>query len=210
MFIAIEGPEGSGKSTLSDGLTALYQKRGFEVVQSREPGGTPVGEEFRRVLKDPRYQGKFPPLAELFGFLAARAAFLEGVVVPALAEGKIVITDRYSLSTMAYQIAGRGLPEERCMPAIQLAEGDYSPFYVVLLVSPEVGLKRKKDQNDDKDRFAQENVEYHHRIKEGYRRYASFVRGFTLDADYMDQADVLRVVSQRLEHTFWETLHVGA
>lgn len=210
MFIAIEGPEGSGKSTLSDGLTTLYRKRGFQVVQSREPGGTPVGEEFRRVLKDPRYQGRFPPLAELFGFLAARAAFLEGIVVPALIAGKIVITDRYSLSTMAYQLAGRGLPEERCMPAIQLAEGDYSPFYVVLLVSPEVGLKRKSIQKDDGDRFARESIEYHRRIKEGYRRYASTVRGFTLDADYMTQDDVLRVVSQKLEYVFQEVLRRGA
>lgn len=173
MFIAIEGPEGSGKSTLSDKLTAFYRARGQRVVQTREPGGTPIGDKFRRILKDPKYQGQFPPVAELFGFLAARAAFVDGLVHPALADGKVVLTDRYSLSTAAYQIAGRGLPEAECLAAIKLAEGGMHPYYIVLLVEPEIGLARKRKQGDDRDRFAQEKLAYHRRVADGYFRYSA-------------------------------------
>jgi dTMP kinase len=199
MFIAIEGPEGSGKSTLVRGLVEAYQHRGLSVVFSREPGGTLIGEKFRRVLKDPAHQGKFPPLAEFFGFLAARAAFVEEVVRPALAEGKIVITDRYSLSTMAYQIAGRELPKKACLAAIRLAEGGVIPFYVVLLVSPEVGLQRKTKQGDANDRFAAEDLSFHRRVAAGYRYYGCLnnKRGhasIVLDTEPLSEAEVLNWV----------------
>lgn len=210
MFIGIEGPEGSGKSTLSDSLTLLYRRRGLKVEQSREPGGTPVGEDFRRILKDPVHQGKFPPLAELFGFLAARAAFVDGVVRPALAEGKIVITDRYSLSTMAYQIAGRGLPERECLAAIQLAEGGVVPFYVVLLVNSRRGLHRKAQQGDAHDRFAKEELSYHQRVWEGYWKYGQYVGALTVNTDKVDADTVFAVVKKELDGSYPQQLRAGA
>lgn len=198
MFLGIEGPEGSGKGTLAERLETLFRERGRVVVRSREPGGTEVGEEFRRVLKDPRHQGKFPPLSELFGFLAARAAYVQDIVKPALARGDIVITDRFSLSTMAYQIAGRGLPEAQSLAAIQLAEQGIHPVYIVLLVSPEVGLERKRKQGDDKDRFAQEALAYHRKVYEGYRHYGRRFGAITIDTDKLDPGQAFWEVQQQL------------
>lgn len=197
MFIAAEGPEGAGKGRLIANLAALY--RGVrEVIITQEPGTTPIGKEFRRILKDPKYQGTFPPLAELFGFLAARAVFVEQVVKPALAEGKVVLTDRFSLSTMAYQIAGRGLPEEPCMQAIQLAEGGVQPQYVVLLVSPEVGLARKKKQGDDGDRFAKESLDFHRRVHGGYLKYGQSQHAIVVDTDNLSAEEVFQKVRKQL------------
>jgi dTMP kinase len=202
VFIAIEGPEGSGKSTLAEHLVGEYKQRGLPVIFSREPGGTLVGEEFRRILKDPRYRGKFPPMAELFGFLAARVAFVEEIVRPALRDGYIVITDRYSLSTMAYQIWGRLLIEQECMFPIKLAESRIKPYYVVLMVEPEIGLRRKSRQGDADDRFAQEDLEFHRRVAEGYRRYAKREGGLLIDTDTMSQESVLDWVTLHLDRRF--------
>ncbi len=178
-------------------------------MQSREPGGTPVGEEIRAILKDPKYLGTFPPLTELFGFLAARAAFVENIVRPALAEGKIVITDRYSLSTMAYQIAGRGLPEAECMAAIKFAEGGISPFYVVLLVNQRRGLARKRRQGDAGDRFAQEDTEFHHRVWEGYWRYGEQFRALMINTDKVDSGTVFTTVRTALDQKFPKELRAS-
>jgi len=199
MFLGIEGPEGSGKGTLAERLETLFRSRGRVVVRSREPGGTEVGEEFRRVLKDPKHQGKFPPLSELFGFLAARAAYVQDIVKPALARGDIVITDRFSLSTMAYQIAGRGLPEMQSLMAIQLAEQGIHPVYIVLLVSPEIGLERKRTQGDDKDRFAQEELAYHRKVYDGYRQYGRRFGAIIIDTDKLDPERAFREVQLQLD-----------
>ena len=197
MFIVAEGPEGAGKSTLIANLAALYEGQ-HEVVVTREPGGTPVGEEFRRILKDPQYQGTFPAMAEFFGFLAARAAFVEQIVKPALSAGKIVLTDRFSLSTMAYQIAGRGLPERPCMEAIRLAEGGIQPRYVVLLARPQVGLARKKKQGDDGDRFAQEEVDFHKKVYDGYVKYGKSHGAIVIDTDHLSSEEVFQQVRAQL------------
>lgn len=206
MFIAVEGPEGCGKTTLTKRLSEMYRERGLDVLISREPGGTPVGEEFRRVLKDPKHQGSFPKLSELFGFLAARAAFVAGVVKPALDEGKLVLTDRFSLSTMAYQIAGRGLPERECLAAIALAESGVSPYYIALLVDPHIGLRRKADQGDAGDRFALESLDYHQQVHEGYRRYGRRFGAYIVGTDTLSAEQVFRAVQEHLDERFGKKL----
>lgn len=202
MLLAIEGPEGCGKSTLSKRLAAHYQALGQDVLVSREPGGTAIGEEFRRVLKDPRYQGQFPPLSELFGFLAARAAFVDGIVKPALDKGTLVLTDRFSLSTMAYQIAGRGLPEQECLAAIELAEGGVIPYYIVLLVDPHTGLRRKAIQQDADDRFAQESLDYHLRVLDGYRRFGRRSNAYVIGTNTLSAEQVFHAVREHLDDRF--------
>lgn len=206
MFLAIEGPEGSGKSTLVGHLAEVYRARGRDVLVTQEPGTTPIGKAFRRILKDPQYKGTFPPLAELFGFLAARAAFVESVVKPALDEGRVVITDRFSLSTMAYQIAGRGLPEPECLAAIQLAEGGVRVRYVALLVDPHIGIRRKRAQKDADDRFALESLGYHEQVLEGYQRYGRRYGAYVVGTSTLDTAGVLELVQQYLDQTFGKNL----
>jgi dTMP kinase len=109
-FIVVEGPEGAGKTTLVKRLVARLVPLGLDVVEVREPGGTPVAEAARRAALDAELDAA--PLSELFLMLAARADLVTKVIRPALEANKIVISDRYDLSTLAYQIAGRGLPAE--------------------------------------------------------------------------------------------------
>src|SRR5258706_1661146 len=106
LFIVLEGPEGAGKSTLAAALVATMQAQGVEPIAVREPGGTAAGELARQALLDPEHP--VGPVAELFFYLAARAELVDQVIRPALNAGRVVLSDRFSLSTEAYQIAGRG------------------------------------------------------------------------------------------------------
>ena len=110
IFIVVEGPEGAGKSTLVRWLGTMLRGEGREALTVREPGGTPIAEAARKLALKSRHDRAYA--AELFLFLAARADLVERVIRPALASGQIVIADRFGLSTMAYQVAGRGLPPE--------------------------------------------------------------------------------------------------
>src|ERR1700747_1293770 len=125
MFIVVEGPEGAGKSTLARWLGTRLVAEGLSVVTVRQPGGTPVAEAARKVaLKFPHAMS---PVAELFLFLAARADLVERVIRPALEAGQVVVADRFDLSTMAYQVAGAGLPAAQVSQAIRPPTGGLGP-----------------------------------------------------------------------------------
>ena len=166
-FIVVEGPEGAGKSTLVRWLTARLVAERLQVVAVREPGGTPVAEAARKVVLT--FPHAMAPAAELFLMLAARADLVERVMRPALEAGHIVVADRYTLSTLAYQVAGRGLPRAEVEAAIQVATGGLVPDKTLVLDVPvEVGRARQRRARKDRDRFEREGEEFHQRVRREY------------------------------------------
>ena len=167
LFIVLEGVEGAGKSTQARLLSEWFEELGLSYTLAREPGGTPVGEAIRRVVLD-RGELTMPPETELFLILAARAAFVRGVVGPALEEGKVVLADRFDLSTFAYQGFGRGLDLGPVEEANAMATGGLCPdLYLVLDLAVETGLERKGGVKTG-DRIEREGVAFLSRVREGY------------------------------------------
>lgn len=171
-FVVLEGSDGVGKSTqvslLSTWLTAL----GLPHLKTREPGGTPVGEVIREVVLG-RTDLDMPPESELFLILAARAAFVRDVVRPALAEGKTVIADRFSLSTLAYQGYGRGLDLERVREADRLARGGLKPDLCLVLDLPlDESGERQRRGGHEADRIEREGESFRTAVRRGYLELA--------------------------------------
>jgi dTMP kinase len=171
VFIVVEGPEGAGKSSLVKWLSGRLGGAGHRVVAVREPGGTPVAEAARELAL--RAHGDLSPAAELFLMLAARADLVDRVIRPALAEGSIVVADRYGLSTVAYQVAGRGLPRHEVLMAHGLATGGLEPDLTLVLDVP-VAVSRLRQQADGKgqDRFEREDDAFHERVRNAYAQAA--------------------------------------
>lgn len=163
-FLVVEGPDGAGKSSLVKRLAARLREAGLTVLEVREPGGTPLAERARRVVLDTALEAS--PLAELFLMLAARADLVAKVIRPALATGgSVVLSDRFELSTEAYQIAGRGLPREAVLAANQLATGGLKPDLTLVLDLPaEVGLERAAGSRRGRDRIEGEDLALHRRV----------------------------------------------
>jgi dTMP kinase len=168
LFIVLEGPEGSGKSTLGVALADRMRQAGLEPLIVREPGGTHAAEIARSALLDPSHP--VGPVSELFLYLAARADLVQTLIRPALAEGRVVLSDRFALSTEAYQMAGRGLPPEVVMPANRAAADGLVPDLTLILdLAPEVGQARQVAGGKSLDRLDQESVEFHRRVSRYYR-----------------------------------------
>lgn len=166
-FVALEGVEGAGKTTQAARLAARLRAAGREVTEVREPGGTPLAEEARQMVLHGR---DMPPAAELFLYLVARADLVAHVIEPALAAGRVVIADRYELSTRAYQSAGRGLDATQVRAAIALAVRGVMPdLYVVLDVSPGMGRARQDAQGKSPDRLERADPAFHDRVADAFR-----------------------------------------
>jgi dTMP kinase len=163
LFVVLEGPEGSGKSTLAVRLADRMREVGIDPVIVREPGGTRAAEIARQAILDPEHS--LGPVAELFFYLAARADLVQTVIRPALDAGKVVLSDRFVMSTMAYQMVGRGLPEEVVLPASQAAAGGLRPdLTLVLDLPPDVGQARQVAAGKRLDRLDRESAEFHRRV----------------------------------------------
>lgn len=177
LFLAFEGVEGSGKTTQVRLLAEHLRAAGADVVVAREPGSTPLGERVREtVLGDVGLE--VPARSELFLMLAARAAFVEQVVRPAVAAGRVVVADRFELSTLAYQGAGRGLPLDEVAACNRFATGGIRPDATVLLdLDPAEGMRRQRAEGKLPDRLEREEAEFHRRVGEGYRALAGRVEG---------------------------------
>ena len=206
LFLAFEGVEGSGKSTQARLLAEHLRGSGVPVVLAREPGTTPLGERVRSLVLDQTELG-VPAASELFLMLAARAAFVEQVVRPGLDAGAIVIADRFELSTLAYQGAGRGLPVEEILLCNRLATGGLSPDANVLLeLEPEEGARRQAEAAKRRDRMEREESDFHRRVALGYRELAGSVprilgvdaRGSVAEV----QQRVMRALAGRFPETF--------
>ncbi|HEV2291680.1 MAG TPA: dTMP kinase [Gemmatimonadales bacterium] len=167
-FLVVEGPEGAGKSTLVRALEARLRAAGHRVQMVREPGGTPLAEAARALALDPASQTG--PAAELFLMLAARADLVEKVIRPRLADGAVVVTDRFDLSTTAYQVAGRGLPGGPVSAANSAATGGLVPDLTLVLDIPAgVGVARQAQAGKQLDRMERETDGFHQRVHAAYR-----------------------------------------
>lgn len=178
LFVVLEGPDASGKSTQLRLLAEQLAARSIPHLTTREPGGTPLGQELRGLLLDPHRDIR--PLTELFLMVADRHEHVERVIRPALAEGKWVLCSRYTLSTMAYQGHGRGVDLELLRQLNELATGGLEPDYVFLLdLPPQVAYQRTRVQ----DRFEGEGLEFFTQVRAAYLELIRSVpRGYVIDA----------------------------
>ncbi len=183
MFITLEGPEGSGKTSHIPYLVEYLREKGYKVFPTREPGGTSIGEQIREVLHNLK-NTEMHPRTETLLFQAARAQFVEQVVRPRLAAGEIVLSDRYADSTLAYQGYGHQQDLEQVRALIAYATGGLVPDLTILLdVQVEIGLQRKQ-KAEEWNRLDAYTVEFHHRVRNGYLQMARQepARWVTLDA----------------------------
>ena len=170
-LIVFEGPEGAGKTTQLRLVAEWLSGEGQSVLAVREPGGTPLGDEIRRLLLDP--QSDIEPRAEAMLFMASRAQLTRRVMQPALARGDVVLMDRFFLSTYAYQVAGRGLPHDEISVANRLATEGIRPELTVLLTLPvEAGLARAT-QRGPRDRMEQADAGFHERVARAFADFAT-------------------------------------
>jgi len=166
LFITFEGGEGCGKSVQARALFEHLREMGVSALLTHEPGGTPLGERITRTLKWTHHTA-ISPLTELLLFNASRSQLVAEVIKPALQEGKVVVCDRYADSTTAYQSYGRGL-DIKLVKAINNAgtQGFMPDLTVLLDIPPETGLARKSRRKPD--RFEQETLDFHRRVRHGY------------------------------------------
>lgn len=168
MFITLEGPEGSGKTSHVPSLVDYLREKGYTVFPTREPGGTSISEQIREVihsLKNPEMH----PHTETLLYQAARAQIVEQVIRPRLADGQIVISDRYADSTVAYQGYGHQQDIEQVRALINYATGGLVPDLTILLdLEVEVGLERKRQNNSEWNRMDDQEVAFYHRVRAGY------------------------------------------
>ena len=176
-FITFEGIEGSGKSTQISRLLHYFTEQRRPARLTREPGGTPIGDQVRRVLLDPANR-LLDPTAELLLYAASRAQHLREVILPALAEGRIVLCDRFSDATLAYQGYGRGLSVPVIRELDRIVTNGLQPTLTVLLDLPaELGLGRARGRNESQGlhgeaRFENEDIVFHNRVRDGYLQLA--------------------------------------
>jgi len=168
-FITFEGIEGSGKSTQASLLRGFLEEQGLQVLVTREPGGSPIGEQIRGILLDPGNHGMVP-LAELLLYEASRCQHVEAVIRPALEDGKTVICDRFFDASTAYQGYARGLEIKMVGDLNLIATGGRKPDLTIVLDLPvDVGLRRL---GRNLDRIEREAVAFHERVRRGYLRIA--------------------------------------
>lgn len=202
MFLTFEGPDGSGKTTQVAPLSEYLIQQGHQVLITREPGGTAIGDQIRRILSDLKNTGMHPR-SETLLFLAARAQLVEQVIKPHLADGYIVLCDRYADSTMAYQGYGHQNDLNQISSLISFATGGLKPDLTLLLdVGAEAGLKRKAE-GTEWNRLDAYSLEFHQRVRQGYAVLAESepARWVVIDADQPTgrvQELIRQVVQDRL------------
>ena len=167
LFISFEGVEGAGKSTHVRMVAEILETEGREVLTTAEPGGTPISQCIRGVLLDSKHAA-MDPVTELLLYAAARRQHLKELILPALDAGKVLITDRFSDSTTAYQGTGRGLDMQLIAELDRIVTGGLRPDLTVLLdMDVEQGLERNRGAGK-RDRLEMEQVEFHRRVREGF------------------------------------------
>ena len=172
LFIVMEGPDGSGKTTQINLLKEYLEEAGYECLITREPGGTVIGEEIRQLILNPEHK-EMSPVTEMLLYAASRAQLVHEVIGPALEEGKIVISDRFVDSSIVYQGIARKLGISTVSAVNAPGIGIYRPDGIFFIdLSEAEGLRRKKEQKN-LDRMEQDGIDFHHMVSEGYRKVLS-------------------------------------
>ena len=172
MFITLEGPEGSGKSSQLPALAEFLRRQGRTVLTTREPGGTPIGEQVRAVLTSMKNTG-MNPTTEILLFCAARAQLVEEIIRPSLGRSEIVLSDRYADATLAYQGYGHGYALDLLRQLLNFATGGLWPDLTLLLdLSSEDGLRRKRSNGGEWNRLDAYELAFHQRVRAGYLELA--------------------------------------
>ena len=183
LFITLEGTEGSGKSTQITVIKAHMEAKGHKVVCLREPGGTPIAEEIRTLLKTPRKDDYMCDKTELLLMYAARAQLVETVIKPLLTAGTDVICDRHDLSTVAYQGGGRGMNMDDINAIRKVVLGDFRPdLTIVIDVDPKIGMQRARNRGE-LDRFELSQIDFFERVRKTYLEYAKTHQDFVSVVD---------------------------
>ncbi len=203
LFVTFEGGEGSGKSVQSRILYRRLNKLAISTLIVHEPGSTPLGEKLSRLVKSCR-SGSISPITELLLFNAARAQLVSNVIRPRLDSGTVVICDRYTDSTLAYQGYGRRLKQEIVRGANEIATGGLKPDLTILLDVPvSEGLERKR--SNDTDRFQSEEVAFHERVRRGYLTLARKepARFIVIDGT-MSKQSISQIIWQRVNQLLFK------
>jgi dTMP kinase len=172
IFIAFEGGEGSGKTTIANRLFNQLKKEGYDCLYTREPGGVRIAEDIRNIILDKR-NVDLDPKTEALLFAASRRQHLVEKVIPALNKGQIVISDRYIYSSIVYQGIGRKLGIKEVFNINKFAIDKYMPDLIILLdIDPEIGLMRANNRPEDNNRLDDETMEFHKMVNSGYLKVA--------------------------------------
>lgn len=204
MFITLEGPEGSGKTSQLPELAAYLRAAGYDVVLTREPGGTAVGDQIRAILMNLQ-NVSIIPRTEILLFLAARAQHVDEVIRPALAAGKIVLCDRFGDSTLAYQGFGHRTDLETLQTLLEFSTGGLKPDLTLLVDVPvEEGMHRKQANSSEWNRLDAYDLAFHERVRQGYFALAEAEpeRWLIIDATQAKdtvQNDLRKAIINRLE-----------
>ena len=203
MFITLEGPEGSGKTCHIPELAQTLEQAGYEVIVTREPGGTPIGDEIRKTLLK-LGNTAMHPTTEILLFQASRAQHVEELIRPSIAEGKIVLCDRFADSTMAYQGYGHQTNLDQLAQIIRFATGGLEPDLTLLLDVPiEVGLQRRSEDSENWNRLDAKEEAFHQRVRDGYLEMAAAHPGRW---EIVDASQPLEAVLADLMHVVMERL----
>ncbi len=200
LFITIEGGDGSGKSTQIKLLKEFLENRGHGIVLTREPGGTLISEEIRKIILSRDFM-EMSDMTEALLYAASRAQHVHQFIRPQVAQGKIVICDRYVDSSIVYQGFARGMGIEAIETINHYATGGLKPDLTILLqVSAEVGIKRKSDQQE-LDRLELQKLEFHQKVSEGYRLLAEREPDRILTIDATKTIDEIKLLIQKKVET---------
>jgi dTMP kinase len=197
MFITLEGIEGVGKTTHLNFIVELLKKKKIPFIQTREPGGTEMGEEIRDILLKHRHE-LVASTTELLLMFAARAQHVTTIIKPALARGDWVLCDRFIDATYAYQGGGRGVPKHQIEILEKLVLGEFHPdLTFVFDAPPEIGLARAKGRSTHPDRFEREDLEFFERVRETYLSRATLLPN---RYQIIDATQTLTDIQQQLEN----------
>ncbi len=174
MFITLEGPDGSGKTSQIPSLAEFLSQQGYRVLTTREPGGTEIGGQIRQILLNESRNTGMIPRTEILLFLAARAQIVEEVIRPHLAQGGLVLSDRYGDSTLAYQGYGHGTDLQVLRQLLAFATGGLKPDLTILMdLDVTVGLGRRRSSGGEWNRLDAYPLEFHRRVRDGYLQLAA-------------------------------------